>query len=118
MLLCGVGAASSTTSSPAENRPQLTVRPQTFFAGATVHLQCRVPRDARNQAVTLGFQDYRLSTEDLDGENAHVTWDLFVERVPCSPGAAVCIVRRAQDATSRADVNVTVAGCDAEPNTP
>lgn len=99
-------------SSPGgDNPPRLTVRPLTFFAGATVHLQCRVPRDSRNSGITLGFEDYRLSSEELDGLNARVTFDFFVERVPCSPGPAVCVVRRAQDEEARAVVNVNTAGC-------
>jgi hypothetical protein len=116
LVAAGRGESASTTSSPI--KPTLTVYPRVFFAGSTVHLQCRITRDKDNRWVTFGFEDYRTSTEQLDGENSRAVFDVWLDHVPCEPGRAFCLVRSSQDVTSRVDVMVTVAGCGNVPDTP
>lgn len=73
---------------------EIRVNPRVYFSGATVHLTCRVTPDAANRWLYWGIEDYRQSRVQLDGENARITHEWFINNVPCQ-GAAFCRVVQA-----------------------
>ena len=91
--------------------PTLTVYPRVVFAGSGVRVQCRVPRDVDNRNVMWGFTNWTSTSRQLNGANAHVTWESVFSPVPCDPGEAFCVVERAQGSVRTATQSLTVAGC-------
>jgi hypothetical protein len=67
------------------------VVPRFVFQGATIRLRCLVPEsDARGQ-VRIALDGVRAATDELPGAIEHT---LLVERVPCGPLTATCLVQR------------------------
>lgn len=97
------------------SRPVVTVTPSVIFAGGTVRVTCRVPRDARNRSVTLGLDPVTSSAHQLDGEDSRVTWDLLVTHVPCEAERAFCVVTQVNPAGRiTLETPLIVAGCDGQ----
>lgn len=89
---------------------QLLVR-RVVMVNQGIRVTCKVPRDARNRSVTLGFSEWTRSTRPLEGENSKITHDLYLDRIPCDPGDAFCTLTRADAPDVSIHLTVTVAGC-------
>lgn len=83
--------------------------------GGTVHIVCKVPRDAQNRAVRFGLDPDSISSREINGEDGPVFFDKYVEEVGCpGPAEAICDVSRADGKTQRASQTVEVKGCSGD----
>lgn len=95
--------------------PALTVRPRFVFRGGTVHLLCRVPRDAANRSVRYGLDPDAVSNRDINGLEGPGVFEKFIEDVGCpGPADAFCEVTRNDGKTQRSVQPVEVKGCDTD----
>lgn len=79
---------------PSPIRPLTTVAfvvPRFVFQGASIRLRCLVPEDERRGVVRIALDGVRAATDELPGPIEHA---LLVERVPCGPLTATCLVQR------------------------
>lgn len=89
----------------------LFVNPTVVFENGTVHVMCRIPRDPTNRWVSWGLENYSESGRQLDGEHAPITWESYIEHVPCGVDTAFCRVVRVNGTTSMTRAPLTVTGC-------
>lgn len=92
--------------------PVLLLSAFVLLSGNDLRVTCRVPRDAENRAVTWGLADYSLSTRQLDGADARVTWETTFHHVPCDPGLAICEVEKASGQVEHVEREIIVGGCN------
>lgn len=88
--MLGVSGASDATD------PTIRVVPSFVMEGHDLHIRCRVPPRADNIAVAWGVTDYLMSSRQLDGDQAPVTWESWFPHIPCEADEAVCAVFRTQ----------------------
>jgi len=70
--------------------PQVTVRPTVLFEGTTAHVKCRIPRREENRSVRFGIDGAQLSTRQVDAASGPITYDLWIEDIPCAVVSALC----------------------------
>jgi len=87
------------------------VAPRFAFQGATVRLRCLVPESDARGWVRLALEGVRAATDELPGAIEHA---LLIERVPCGPLDATCVVQRVGSADVVRQETVEVKGgfCD------
>lgn len=92
--------------------PKLDVMPKVVFPNGTVRLTCRVPRDSHNRQIELGIEGLHVSTWEMEGEHAPITWQSYESHIDCNVGNVICRVTR-DDLKVRGSAYVlTVIGCD------
>lgn len=92
--------------------PRVSIRAtQVVMSGGTILVTCKVPRNVNNRTLRFGVDGYSTSTKQLDGDQARVTWQMFVEHMPCDIGPAFCEVVTAGGRVDRVELPVTVAAC-------
>ena len=89
----------------------LKVQPQVVFAGGAVNLTCIVTKSDQNRGLRMGVEETRDSEKELDGRSATVH-RLQVTNIPCEARVAYCLVKRSDASVVRAEMPLTVAGCE------
>lgn len=70
------------------------VAPRVVPEGEQARVTCRVPRNEENRRLEFGLLGSNASSEDLDGEDAAITYRKWF-RVVCQDDTAYCAVRKA-----------------------
>ena len=97
----------------AERMVSVSVMPRVVMAGNTIRLTCKVPQHPDNRLLDYGVANYREhSQRQLDGEHSRMTWEAYVDHVPCVADAVYCAVLRADGQWHTDSVPLEVAGCD------
>lgn len=90
----------------------VSLYPRIVQVGAAMRMTCRVPRQPDNRRLLYGVVNFRDSERQLEGENSQVTWEVFVDHVPCEIGKAYCTVVRSDGTYETSTLQPVVAGCE------
>lgn len=94
-----------------------TVKTSSFavMENGAMRVTCRAPRDPDNRWITFGLEGARSFGGSMEGAAAPVTWNLYLDHVPCGAGPAFCTVRQAsgRERTVRQSIRVLGMNCEA-----
>lgn len=104
---------ASATISSTKDKLAIRIMPSIVSPGGDLRLTCRVPRDARNRWLEYGIVDYAPgSFRQLDGEQARITWETLIPKIPCGSGPAYCAVHRNDQSSDLVSADFLVVGCE------
>lgn len=95
----------------AEQPVSVRVYPTVILKYQAIRLTCRVAQDARNRWLEWGVDGYRSSRVQLDGDQARITHEWTIDRVPCDVGPPFCRLVRTDGEVS-VTAQLEVGGCD------
>lgn len=78
--------------------------------GGAISVMCRIPKSPDNRRVAYGLED-ALSTRDMDGMAAPITYRKIIENVGCPPQVAICSVTDNRGKTKTRKQDIRVLGC-------
>lgn len=91
-----------------QDRLTVEVAPRVVPEGEQARVTCRVPRNAENRRLEFGILGSNASSENLDGEDAAITYRKFFRAV-CGDDSAYCAVRKASGHTEVVKAPLVVA---------
>lgn len=114
LTACALDVACPRPAEP-EDKLRIRLNPRVVFRGQTIHLTCRVEPHKDNRYLEWGVDFYRQSRDPLDGADAKITHERFIDGIPCNVGKPFCrLIRTNEEVLLTAEL--TVSGCEDGPS--